>query len=132
MGNREVYYREANRVIKPDGLVCTVTDSEDIIRARQPLAIYFPEAVEPEVERYPSISALYQMMEAAGFNNIHETRVEHRTTIQDIQAYRDKAFSSLYLISQEAFERGIRRMEADLLLAPVPAISRYLLLWGTC
>ncbi len=56
--------------------------------------------------------------------------MEHRTTIQDIQAYRDKAFSSLYLISQEAFERGIQRMEADLLQGPIPAISRYLLLWG--
>ena len=129
--DRAAYFREASRILKRAGLICTVTDSEDIIRARQPMALYFPEAVEPEVNRYPRIPILYQMMEAAGFKDIHDTQVEHRTTIQDIQAYRDKAFSSLYLQSQEAFEKGIRRMAADLLLGPIPVISRYLLLWGT-
>ena len=40
--DRAAYYLEAFRVLKPGGLVCTVTDSEDIIRRRQPLANYFP------------------------------------------------------------------------------------------
>jgi ubiquinone/menaquinone biosynthesis C-methylase UbiE len=129
IGDCAAYYQQAFRILKPEGLVCTVTDSEEIIRSRQPLAHYFPESVEPEVNRYPRIPVLHQMMVAAGFQKITEARVEHRTAIQDIQAYRDKAFSSLYLIPQEAFERGIQRMEADLRRKPIPAISRYLLLW---
>jgi ubiquinone/menaquinone biosynthesis C-methylase UbiE len=130
VSDRQTYYQEAFKVLKPGGLICTVTDSEDIIRARQPLAHYFPEAVGPEVDRYPRIQSLRQMMETAGFEKIVEKRVEQRTSIIDIQAYRDKAFSSLYLITQEAFEEGIRRMEADLRLGPIPVVSRYVLLWG--
>lgn len=128
--DRATYYREALRVLKPGGHLCTVTDTEEMIRTRQPQAYYFPECVEPEVKRYPRIDDLHKMMEAAGFQNIYETRVEHCSTLQNIQAYKDKAFSSLYLMPEEAFERGIRRMEADLLIAPIPVISRYLLLWG--
>jgi ubiquinone/menaquinone biosynthesis C-methylase UbiE len=128
--NRAAYYREAARVLKPGGLVCTVTDSEDIIRRRQPLANYFPETVELELVRYPRIQDLQQMMAAAGFEGIIEELVEYQTTIQDIQVYRDKAFSSLHLIPQETFERGILRMETDLLSGPIQVISRYLLLWG--
>jgi ubiquinone/menaquinone biosynthesis C-methylase UbiE len=130
IGDRTAYFQEAWRVLKPAGKLCTVTDSEDIIRRRQPLATYFPESVEPEVKRYPCIPDLYRMMAGAGFKDISEERIEHQTAIKDIQAYRDKAFSSLYLVSQEAFERGIQRMETDLLAAPIQVVSRYLLLWG--
>lgn len=130
VGDRAAFYHEACRVLKSGGRVCTVTDSEDIIRRRQPLANYFPETVEPEIARYPRIADLRRMMEQAGFIEVAEERIEHQFETNDIQAYRDKAFSSLYLISQEAFERGIRKMEADLLTGPIQIVSRYLLLWG--
>ena len=129
IGDRAAYYREAWRVLKPGGGVCTVTDSEDIIRGRQPLANYFPETVEAEIKRYPPIPELRKLMVQAGFERIEEERVEYRTVIQDLQAYREKTYSSLYLIPQEAFERGIQRMEADLLCGPIQVISRYVLLW---
>jgi len=129
--DRVAFYREAFRVLKPGGRVCTVTDSEDIIRKRQPLANYFPETVEPEIARYPHIADLHRMMEQAGFVEISEERVEHQFATRDIQPYRDKAFSSLHLIPQEAFERGIQKMEADLLTGPIQIVSRYLLLWGS-
>ena len=37
------YFQEAYQVLKRGKKLCTVTDSEWIIRHRQPLAVYFPE-----------------------------------------------------------------------------------------
>jgi ubiquinone/menaquinone biosynthesis C-methylase UbiE len=131
VSDRPAYFREANRVLKKSARVCTVTDSEDILYRRQPLSVYFPETVEVELQRYPRISDLRAMMVEAGFGNLQEFVAEIPYSLSDIQSYRAKAFSSLHLISAQAFERGIQRMEEDLLAGPIPCVSRYLLLWGT-
>jgi len=129
--DRPTYFREAHRVLRSGGKICTVTDSEWIIRHRQPLTTYFPETVEPELERYPRIAQLREFMKQAGFGEIVETTVEFPYQLADIQAYRDKAFSALHLIPQAAFQRGIARMEKDLSSGPMPYVPRYTLLWGT-
>jgi ubiquinone/menaquinone biosynthesis C-methylase UbiE len=125
------YFQEAYRIIKQDGKICTATDSERIIRHRQPLAAYFPKTVDVDLERYASIAKLREMMEQAGFNRISDETVEFSYQLKDIQAYRDKAFSCLHLIPEKDFQRGIERMERDLRAGPIPCVSRYLLLWGT-
>ena len=121
---------EVARTLRPGGRVCTVTDSEDIIRRRQPLSVYFPESVAVELARYPKIADLEEAMGMAGFTGIHAKTVEYGFITTDIQAYRDRAFSSLHLISEAAFQAGIRRMEADLQKGPIQCVPRYLLLWG--
>jgi SAM-dependent methyltransferase len=130
VSDRPAYFREAYRVLRKSGRLCTVTDSESIIRQRQPLSLYFPETVEVDLQRYPRISDLRKMVAEAGFTSSHETFAEFAYPLTDIHSYRDKAFSCLHLISPQAFERGIRRMEADLRDGPIAAVSRYLLLWG--
>ena len=129
--DRPAFFQEAFRVLQSGGLVCTVTDSEEIIRKREPLSNYFPETVALELKRYPRIQDLREIMSAAGFTGITEQIVEMQASTSDIQAYRDKAFSSLHLIPQQDFERGIQRLEMDLANGPIRIISRYLLLWGT-
>jgi ubiquinone/menaquinone biosynthesis C-methylase UbiE len=131
VGDRFSYFREAYRVLKMGGRICTVTDSEWIMRHRQPLAVYFPETVEPEMGRYPRISVLRELMERAGFSQVTEELVEFPYQLTDAQAYRDKAFSALHLIPEDAFQRGIEHMERDLLAGPIHCVSRYVLLWGT-
>ena len=121
---------EAYRVLRPGGRICTVTDSEDIIRRRQPLSVYFPESVAVELSRYPKIADLEESMRQAGFTGLSDQTVEYGFITTDIQAYRDRAFSSLHLISEAAFQAGIRRMEADLQKGPIQCVPRYLLLWG--
>jgi SAM-dependent methyltransferase len=128
--DRSRYMHEAYRVLVPGGRICTTTDSEWIIRHRQPLATYFPETIQADRARYPRITELRAHMERAGFDEIVEHTVECPYHLADIQAYRDKAFSALHLIPDEAFRRGIARMERDLLAGPIPCISRYTLLWG--
>jgi ubiquinone/menaquinone biosynthesis C-methylase UbiE len=130
VGDRAAFYREAYRVLKKGGKICTVTDSEDIIRRRQPLSVYFPESIEVELKRYPGISDLEAMMAKIGFGNLQKPVAEFPYSLTDIQIYRDKAFSSLHLIAGEAFERGIQHMEDDLHAGPIPCVSRYILLWG--
>jgi SAM-dependent methyltransferase len=126
-----VCYQRASRLLAPGGRICTTTDSAWIIRHRQPLSTYFPETVEHELARYPRIAVLREHMAEAGFDEIVESTVECSYAIDDIQIYRDKAFSALHLISDEAYRRGIERMEADLRSGPITCTPRYTLLWGT-
>ncbi len=128
--DRSAYFREAHRVLKKGGQVCTVTDSEEIIRHRQPLSVYFPETIEPELQRYPSIADLQAMMSQAGFLHLQKTQAEFTYSLTDMQRYRDKAFSCLHLIATEAFERGLQRMAHDLRRGVILATPRYVLIWG--
>jgi len=131
VANRLGHFQEAYRVLRAGGKACTVTDSEWIIRHREPLAVYFPETVGVDLGRYPRIAELREAMEKVGFGAIVENMVEFPYQLTDIQPYRDKAFSSLHLIAEEAFQRGIERLERDLSTRPIPCVSRYVLLWGT-
>lgn len=131
VGDRAAFFSEAHRVLKAGGEACTVTDSEWIIRHREPLAVCFPETVEVDLARYPSVAELREVMQRVGFAEVSEEIVEFAYQLTDAQAYRDRAFSSLHLISERAFQQGIARMEATLRAGPVPCVSRYLLLWGT-
>lgn len=124
------YFQEAFQVLRSGGRLCTVTDSEAIIRER-PLSRYFPETVPVELQRYPAMHDLHALMETTGFTDIVETVVEHEVESPDIQPYRDKAFSALHLISDAAFQRGIDRMERDLQAGSLRLVLRYVLLWGT-
>lgn len=125
------YFREVHRILKPGGKLCTVTDSQCIIRHRQPLAVYFQETVEVDLGRYPRIAQLRAWMEQVGFAGVNEEMVELSYQLTDIQPYRDKAFSALHLIPEEAFQRGVGHMEQDLQLDSIPCVSRYALVWGT-
>ena len=125
------YFREACRVLKRGGRVCTVTDSEWIIRTRKPLSSYFPETVAAELKRYPPISRIGRLMRDNGFSEIKEAMVEFPYDLTDMSGYRTKVFSSLRLVSEEAFHRGLHRMEEDLAKGPIPCVSRYSLVWGT-
>ncbi|UCC88528.1 MAG: methyltransferase domain-containing protein [Anaerolineales bacterium] len=125
------YFKEARRVLTAGGKVCTVTDSEWIIRHRQPLAVYFPQTVEVELRRYVPMDQLRGLMAQAGLEGMREEMVEFPYQLSQVQAYRDKAFSALHLISEEAFRGGIERMERDLQVGPISCVARYVLVWGT-
>ncbi|MEA2595647.1 MAG: hypothetical protein QOF01_2116 [Thermomicrobiales bacterium] len=131
VADRPAHFREARRVLKPDGRLCTATDSEDDIPRRRPLSSHFPETLAIELDRYPRISTLRTEMEGAGFSHVETERTELAYDLTHIQPYRDRAFSSLHLIPPDALERGLARLKADLARGPVPALSLYTLVWGT-
>ena len=128
--DRDAFFDEAERVLKPSGLLCTVTDDEKLIRTRVPLTSYFPETVEVELARYPRSDQLRAEMQKAGLA-VRENVITRRPyDLTDIRPYEEKAFSSLHLISDEAWQRGIARMRHDLQSGPIKAVSHYLMLWG--
>jgi ubiquinone/menaquinone biosynthesis C-methylase UbiE len=126
-----LYFQDACLVLRPGGRICTVTDSESIIRHREPLSVYFPESVDVDLARYPRLSELRDLMRDAGFTELSEHTVEFPYEARDAQAYRDRAFSSLHLIGEQDWRRGLERMDRDLRSGPIPGVSRYVLLWGT-
>ena len=128
--DRDAYFREADRVLQPGGRLVTVTDSHDDIPRRRPLSSHFPETVAIELERYPPVPKLLEELTHAGFVEPRLVQVSLDYDLDNIQAYRDRAFSSLVLIEEEAFRRGISRLEADLARGPIPCVSLYTLIWA--
>jgi ubiquinone/menaquinone biosynthesis C-methylase UbiE len=129
VADRATFYQQAARVLRPGGRLCTVTDSADIIRCREILSGYFPETVEIELARYPRIIQLEAWMAAAGLVAFEVMTVETPYQITSSQPVRDRAYSSLHLIPEEAWQAGLARLERDLVRGPVRGAARYACLW---
>ena len=69
-------------------------------------------------------------MYLAGFSEPRLEEVERHYDLVDPQPYRDRAFSSLLLIDEEALTRGLERLETELARGPIPCVSPYTLIWG--
>jgi SAM-dependent methyltransferase len=117
--------RESFRVLAPGGRLVTVTDDEETIRSRLH-ATYFPEIVEVELARYPSPEQIRAGLERAGFVEVTEEKTDSLVVITDAAPHRDRAFSSLHLIPEESFRRGLERLERDLERGPLEETSRKL------
>jgi SAM-dependent methyltransferase len=130
VADKPAFFQEAIRTLRPGGRLCTVTDSEDIIRRREVLSGYFPETVEIELARYPRIEAIEAWMAAAGFVDASRIVVEEPYELTSARPFRDKAYSSLHLIPQAAWQSGLDRLERDLARGPVRGTSRYACIVG--
>lgn len=124
--------REARRVLRPGGALCTVTDSARIIATRMPLSVYWPETVAVEMVRYHGIEQLQAWLAAAGFTTLRDDTVEHSYALTDAAPYRTRSYSALRLIDDAAFARGLAALEADLAQqGELTCTARYTLLWAS-
>jgi ubiquinone/menaquinone biosynthesis C-methylase UbiE len=123
--DRDAAARETARVLKPGGTAMVVTESEDDLRHRTPHVTYFPDIVAVELARYPSIAEIETELRAAGLEIGAEVAVSMPIEVDDIGPFRDRAYSSLHLIPEEAFQAGLERLRADLERGPVAGVNRY-------
>lgn len=130
VAGKVAFYREAARTLKLGGQICTVTDSAGIIRRREILSGYFPETVAVELARYPRLAQLEAWMEEAGLVEFKVVIVKTPYEITDARPFHNKAYSSLHLIPEEAWRRGLAHLERDLAKGPVRGTSRYACVWG--
>jgi SAM-dependent methyltransferase len=126
----ERYFAEAHRVLRQQGWVCTMTCSEDLLRDYVVLGRYFPDTIPINIARYPSVSSLRESMARAGFRDVSEAVVSDSVVVTDSSRYADKAYSALHRISEDAFKRGLARLERDLAMGPIRGVRRSLALWG--
>ena len=94
-----------------------------------PLALYFPETVDHELERYPTINEMNRHSLAAGFEVVRQEIVETPFVLNNIEKYSNKAFSCLRLISEESFKAGIKKLGRDLENGPIACVSRNFIVW---
>jgi ubiquinone/menaquinone biosynthesis C-methylase UbiE len=129
VGDVESAFVEAFRALRSGGRLCIGTEDEGMLRSRVH-ARYFPETVDVDLARYPSVETLRAALASAGFVDTREQRLSSPRRVLTADAYRDKAFSSLHLISDDAFRSGVERMERDLERGPIDGETRHVLIWS--
>ena len=127
--DRAASFREAFRVLTGGGWLVTATDTEETIRKRV-LSHYFPESIEPELHRYPKHGEIPRLLSSSGFQEIGDEMVEFGYDLSDSTPFERKTFSCLYLVSEDAFDRGLAHLKRDLQAGPVRCVSRYVVYRG--
>jgi hypothetical protein len=83
-----------------------------------------------ELARYSRVNQLEMWMMAAGLWEPETVTVEEPYEITSDGPFRDRAYSSLHLISGEAWRAGLERLQRDLARGPVRGVARYACVWG--
>ena len=109
--NIDVFFCEVARILKPQGRLLIVTDSEKNIRNRS-LTRYFPEALHIELDRYPSMEELHETAARAGLTFVETEAAEGAIKLNDsfISELEMKCSSALRLIPSDAHQRGMQRI----------------------
>ncbi len=109
-------YIEQFRTLKNKGISFTATHSVENLH-HQTLGLYFPDTVEIEAAMAHSIIELKKQIKDAGFSDVNaETvAVENKLTEKDLKLFKRKTVAVLNSISKDKFEKGIIKMENELM-----------------
>jgi cyclopropane fatty-acyl-phospholipid synthase-like methyltransferase len=125
------YFKEIKRVLSKDGILVTITDSEEDLENRT-ITKYFPESLEIERRRYPGVNEIIENMKSNDFDGIEITHTEREYKMSEgtFQKFKNKAFSAIRLISEVSFKKGIKKMEEDMKSDKCLVKELYTYIWG--
>lgn len=109
--NIQNFFNEAHRCLKLNSSFYLVTDLEENIRKRS-LSKFFPEILQVELDRYPSLDSIKKSAGNSGFNLFQIIPAEGYSDINDdfIEKVKSKCSSSMRLITDEQHKRGVERL----------------------
>jgi SAM-dependent methyltransferase len=111
--DKELALREIHRVLKNDGNCVIVTNSHS--RIKKHVLRDFPGVVEIDLKRFPTIPSLKKTLARVGFRDVHHHILRHErgciSTDEYIERVRNKYISTLTLLSEDEFQRGLRIFE---------------------
>jgi len=109
-------FREFYRVLKPDGLICILTESHRQIETRF-WSAYFPTTVLAEQNRYPDIPVIIDAAAECGLALHALESTDHPQQVQITPAFvklvANKGYSMFRLICDADFEKGLADLKRD-------------------
>ena len=112
--DKEMALREMYRVLKR-GRSCVVMTNSHYRMKKHVLSRYFPGVTPLDLKRFPSVPSLKKTMIDIGFRDVRNHIVQHAegyiSTDEYLEKVRNKYISTLTLLSQEAFQRGLKIFE---------------------
>jgi SAM-dependent methyltransferase len=111
--DKEKAIREAHRVLRKGGNFVIMTFSHCAIKRH--ITRDFPGVVAIDLKRIPSVPSVKAIMTATGFKNIlhHPFKLDegYVSTDRYLERVRNKYMSTLTLLSEEAFQEGLKVFE---------------------
>jgi len=111
--DKESTLKEIYRTLKKDGNCVIMTNSH--YRMKKHIIRLFPRVMAIDLKRFPTIPHLKSLMVQVGFRNVHHHTVKFNEgpmpTDEYIERVRKKYISTLTLLSEKEFRKGIKTFE---------------------
>lgn len=116
MKERERFFRELRRTVVPGGRILFATVDHEQIRGHA-LVRWFPKIAEIDRARFPALDVLENELRVLGCAEVAHELIIRRRGLGDaeyLEKVKSKFISTLSLLPEEEFRRGLAKMEAEL------------------